>query len=125
MSITFQDESDDYNMLPPIDISGSEARIKQFKQDIDDGISQFSNKLMYLKTVAIEVGDEVELQNKEISRMNSKTNSETTSLLKMNKHTEEIIEQIGTSTKLCFIFILISILLVILFILFVYLAITL
>jgi ATP-dependent Zn protease len=125
MSITFQDESDDYNMLPPIDISGSEARIKQFKQDIDEGISQFSNKLMYLKTVAIDAGDELELQNKEITRMNSKVTSETTSLLKMNKQTDEIIEQIGTSTKLCFIFILVAILLVILFILFVYLAITL
>jgi ATP-dependent Zn protease len=125
MSITFQDESDEYNMLPPIDISGSEARIKQFKQDIDEGISQFSNKLMYLKTIAIDAGDELELQNKEITRMNSKVTSETTSLLKMNKQTDEIIEQIGTSTKLCFIFILVAILLVILFILFVYLAITL
>eukprot|EP01080_Neovahlkampfia_damariscottae_P000326 gene326-6740_t len=121
ISLLFQD-NDEYSLLPPIDISESEKRIKDFKRELDQGIDSFSAKLMQLKTLALETSDEVELQNKYIENINSKVSNETTSLLKMNKRSDEIVEQVSSSTKLCFIFILLAILIIILSIVFIYLS---
>jgi DNA repair exonuclease SbcCD ATPase subunit len=122
-TLEIQDEGD-MTLLPYIDISVSQTKIQQYKQQLDAGLEQFSEKLGQLKNIALETRDEVDLQNKELGKIINKAQTEKEKIEKFNKDLKEIQNQVSLSTKLIFVFILVIVLIILALILFVYLAAT-
>eukprot|EP01080_Neovahlkampfia_damariscottae_P003677 gene3677-6491_t len=115
---------DDMTLLPPIDISVSKKKILEYREQLDAGIEQFSEKLGALKDIALETRDEVDAQNKQLQNISNGVETQKGKLLKFNEELKSITNQVNLSTKLLFLFILAVILMILALILLVYLIVT-
>lgn len=109
--------------LPPLDITKSLEKIHKFKQKLDQGISDLSQKMDKLKGIVSETSEELDSQNLQIQEINQKVDTETSALLKLNKSIEKSDVEVNTSTRLCVILILMMVFLFVFSVFVIYLSI--
>ncbi len=96
--------------LPVIDISAQMAQVEQMNQQLDRYMDELSQRLGNLRTIAMDMGSEIDSQNRRLESVEDKVVKELERLQALNKRVDNALDAVGGSTKLfCIIAIIIII----------------
>jgi t-SNARE complex subunit (syntaxin) len=97
-------------------------KIEEQKKLMEIGLNEFSEKISNLKEIALDISNELDIHDKILDKIETKAETQTIEIKKINEKTKNAIAQTKNSTRFCVVVIFIIIVLAILGALGIYIA---
>ncbi|KAG2383607.1 hypothetical protein C9374_004278 [Naegleria lovaniensis] len=88
------------SQLPSIDISQAMLKVQDMQKQIDQGLDVFSKKLDDLHQMSLDIGSELNEQNRLLEQIDKKVEEEVTKLKNLNARVESALDKVGGSNKI-------------------------
>lgn len=88
------------SQLPTIDISQAMLKVQDMQKQIDQGLDVFSKKLDDLHQMSLDIGNELNEQNRLLEQIDKKVEEEVTKLKNLNAKVDNALDKVGGSNKI-------------------------